>query len=328
MDTIEIIQHLNKLHIIRTQKINGQYYTIYCPIHSNGQERHPSCGILLRDQYRGGRLYKAGFCHCFACGFSGTLQKMLRTILSNRDDISKEAHDWIYQNILNESSEDYEEDSLIPKELFQDNNSNSPVLKSLNINETQLKEYDKTDPYMYQRKLTDTVIERFRVGVDYNYIPYPGSEAVPCITFPVRDEKGNVIMICRRAIYKKNFYMPSNITKPLYGIYELPEKVNKILICESCFNVLTSYVYGIPAVGLFGTGTSYQMDLLKQLDIEEFIIALDNDNAGIKGRERIQRSLKDKSCIVSYIETPKGKDVNDLTKDEFDYLINDRRWIV
>ena len=96
-----------------------------------------------------------------------------------------------------------------------------------------------------------------------------------------------------------------------------------MIIAESCFNVLTSYVYGVPALGLLGTGSGSQLDVLKTLGVSEFVIGTDNDEAGDKGANRIRKALS-QVAIIRRMYLPEGKDINDLTKDEFWEIFNAR----
>lgn len=66
MDVELILNKLQDLELVRLSRPVGEYYQIYCPIHNNGQERKPSCGVLLHDQYKNGKMQKAGFFHCFS----------------------------------------------------------------------------------------------------------------------------------------------------------------------------------------------------------------------------------------------------------------------
>jgi DNA primase len=114
--------------------------------------------------------------------------------------------------------------------------------------------------------------------------------------------------------------MPLDVTKPVYGLYELPDNCKSVIVCESCFNALTCWVYGKPAVALLGTGDPYQINQLKQLGVNEFILALDPDDAGIKGTKRLKRALGSNAICWEIEGIPEGKDINDLTLEEFNNL--------
>ena len=329
MDVESILHKMEESGLIRLHKKNGDFYMIYCPIHSDGNERHPSCGVLLHDQYRAGKTYPEGWVHCFTCGWSKSLPDTIGEILK-RHNMSGSGMDWLKQYVPNFDDSDF--DFLLPKSIVKKLNAKFALqafadiankVEDKFISEEELQEYRYTVPYMYDRKLNDEIIEKFDVGVDMHYVPYGRKREVPCVTFPVRDRRGRTQFIVRRSIGGKSFYLPKDITKSIYGLYELPNNAKTVIIAESCFNVLTSYVYGVPALGLLGTGSGSQLDVLKTLGVSEFVIGTDNDEAGDKGANRIRKALS-QVAIIRRMYLPEGKDINDLTKDEFWEIFNAR----
>jgi DNA primase len=107
--------------------------------------------------------------------------------------------------------------------------------------------------------------------------------------------------------------MPQINPKPIYGLDYI--KSNEVIVCESVINALTCFSYGREAIALFGTGSASQADILKNSNIRHFILALDPDTAGISGTNRLVKALDNK--LVSILPVPKGKDINDLTREEF-----------
>ena len=322
MDVIKILEKMEELNMIRTNRVIGNYMQCYCPLHSNGNEKHPSSGILLNEEYRNGQTYPEGFFHCFSCGKAMSLPNLIEEILKEKNISNRSGLEWLKENVgeFKETEFDY----LLPRNIIQDLNNNFALnyIKSKTqqqreyVSEEELKNYRYTIQYMYERKLTDEVIEKFDVGVDLHYVPAEKVREVPCITFPVRDINGNVLFIYRRAINTKNFYMPAGIEKPVYGIYELPKDSSRVILCESIFNALTCYVYGYPALALFGTGTASQLNQLKLLGVKEFILGLDPDEAGERGATKLKKALKSVS-IIRKMNIPQGKDINDLDFDTF-----------
>ncbi|MBO7697135.1 MAG: toprim domain-containing protein [Acholeplasmatales bacterium] len=53
--------------------------------------------------------------------------------------------------------------------------------------------------------------------------------------------------------------------------------------------------------------------------IRHFILCLDGDEAGFKGSGRFINNIYD-DILVDYIKLPEGKDINDLTLEEFKKL--------
>lgn len=61
MDVELILNKMQEMNLIRLSRRTGNYYQVYCPIHNNGQEKKPSCGVLLQSEYRNGRNYPQGW---------------------------------------------------------------------------------------------------------------------------------------------------------------------------------------------------------------------------------------------------------------------------
>ena len=325
MDVESVLNKMEDMGLIRLSRPVGDYYQVYCPIHSGGQEKKPSCGILLHDQVKNGRKYPAGFTHCFSCGLAKPLPDLITEILKNKQ-ISKSGLDWLKENIPDFDGDVSDFDYLLPKDVSQALNNNyaiSYITANLlhpqvgYVSEQELATYRMTVPYMYQRGLTDEIIEKYDIGFDAKFIPPGRKKPMPCITFPVKDIQGHTLFLCRRSIEGKFFHYPQGVEKSVYGLYELPAGVSSVLVCESCFNALTAVKYGYPAVALLGTGTSYEITQLQRLGVKEFVLCLDGDEAGQRGMAKLKRALRS-VAIIRTITMPVDKDVNDCTKEEFD----------
>ena len=136
----------------------------------------------------------------------------------------------------------------------------------------------------------------------------------------MRNTQGDVVFVARRSVEGKYFNYPRNVEKPVYGLYELPKNCSRVVICESFFNALTCIAYGWPAVALMGTGTPHQIDMLKRSGIREFVLGFDPDEAGDRATKKWRRALRDVGVVWSFEGIPEGKDINDLTLDEFNSL--------
>ena len=331
IDVMMILDKLESMRLIKTSRQVGNYMQIYCPFHADGKEHKPSCGVLLNEEYRGGTKYPQGWTHCFSCGFAKPLQEMITELLKLHN-INKSGFDWLIENIPDFDPGNHSElDSLISGTSFKAVFDKYAVnyLQSVTepvqqyVSESELSLYRYTVPYMYERKLTDEIIEKFDVGYDANWIPSGRKRKTPCITFPVRDISGNTLFLCRRSITGKLYNYPKGSIKPVYGLYEIPSRCKSIIICESIINCLTCWTWGYKAVALMGTGNSYQIQQLKELGVQEFILCMDGDDAGRRSTDKLKRFLKS-VAIVWTVNMPDGKDVNDLSKNEFDLLYENR----
>lgn len=329
MDVVQILEKLELLGFIKLYRVIGNYQQIYCPFHSDGQERKPSCGVLLKEEWRNGQKYPKGWVHCFSCGYVNTLPEAISDMLEAKS-IPKSGMDWLIENIPGfEGSSEFE--FLVPETLMSTLQNQYALdyiqrqtYPAINyVPESELATYRFTVPYMYERKLTDELIDKFDVGVDLNWVPEGRKKPLPCITFPVRDIEGRTLFLCRRSIEGKFFHYPEGVTKPVYGIDMVPPDCKSVVICESIFNCLTCWLYGYPAVALLGTGNAYQIQQLKTLGIREYVICMDGDDAGKRATKKLQNALKT-VAIVWKINMLPGKDVNDLSKDEFDQLYKNK----
>lgn len=317
-DDLEVLQELKRQlefnGILRFAdfKVGQRNIQFNCPIHNDGQERKPSCGISTVNQ----EGTPAGTVHCFACGYTATLEEMVSNCFG-KDDNGAFGKEWLIKNFLTVSV-----DSRKTIELNFSRDKNNGIVEQY-ISEEELDSYRYYHDYMYKRKLTDEVIEQFDVGYDKHFELKDKEGKVKsvlrCVTFPVRDVNGNTLFIARRSVDTKFFHYPEDVQKPVYGLYELPKDAKEIIICESIFNALTCYVYGRPAVALLGLGTPYQFEQLMKLPCRKFIMALDGDDAGKRATVRLKKALGKGKLVTSFI-IPDGKDVNDLTFDEFKNL--------
>jgi len=328
MDVELIIDKLEEFGLLRKNRRVGNYMSIYCPFHNGGQERKPSCGVLLHSEYRNGQQYPEGWTHCFTCGCAYTMEQAVAEMLKNHS-ITTSASEWLAENVPGYQPDEIER--LIPQNIADILSSKlavNNILDQLNqkveyVSEEELAKYRFTVPYMYERKLTDEVIAEYDVGYDANWIPEGRKKPVPCITFPVHDKFGNTVCIIRRAIATKLYHVPAGVQKPVYGIDKLPPGASSVVICESCINALTCRTFGYNAVALLGTGTAYQLQQLKELGVAEFVICMDGDEAGRRATEKLKKQLSS-TAIVWCMHMLDGKDVNDIDKDMFDKLYAER----
>lgn len=307
---------INGINLFATFKQGPTDIQFNCPVHANGQERKPSCGITTIDKRSGDKLTPAGTVHCFTCGYTSNLQEMISHCFG-KDDAGMFGTQWLIKNFLTVSIENRKELEL---DMSRHRGRRDEITY---ISEEELDGYRYYHPYMYERKLTDEVIEKFDIGYD-NHFELKDKDGrvkgiLQCLTFPVRDVNGNTLFIGRRSVNSKVFHYPSSIEKPVYGLYELPEEVDEIIVCESFLNALTCYVHGKVGVALMGLGTEYQYQQLKRLPCRKFITGFDPDEAGYRATERFKKAMKGHKLVTTYV-IPENKDINDLDYHDFTNL--------
>lgn len=265
-------------------KPNNDNVQTNCPFHKNGQEKKPSFGIRNTD----------GKCHCFTCGWSGTIDRMISDILL-KDDDGDFGRKWLIQNFTATEIE------TRPSISFERRTVQKCTPQY--ISDEILDSYRYVHPYMYQRHLTDDIIERFDIGYDKD---------TECITFPIRDIDGNCVFVARRSVNYKYFNYPSGSEKPVYCA-DIIKKGNykTVWIVESFLNCLVCWKHNIPAVALIGTGSDSQYDILKNLPVRKYVLALDPDEAGRKGQDRLRKHLSNHKQLTEIVY-PDDRDINDL----------------
>lgn len=283
---------IDKLHKI---VIASRDARITCPYHNEGRERKPSCGVALY----GDKNTPQGIVHCFACQKTVSFTQFISDCFNVNDD-GKYGERWLEDNFVFLDNRDSLNIDLT--------RSHQNVVKY--VSEAELDKYRYTHPYHYKRKMTDEIINMFDLGYDKN---------TDCVTFPVWDEKGRCVFVARRSVNGKFFNYPEDASKPVYALNKIPKDVTSVIVVESFFNALTLWTWGYYAVALLGLGSEEQYEILRKSDIREFILCFDGDDAGRKATNNFIRNLgKDK--FIKVITMIEGKDVNDLTQEEFEAL--------
>lgn len=281
-------QDIARFSAIKSGNLNVQ---TNCPFHKNGAERKPSFGINQVN----------GKCHCFACGWSGTIETMISSIYGKEDN-GAFGKNWLIRHFNSTEVESRQQIVNLPRI-----RSASVAKTETVVSEEELDSYRYYHRYMYQRGLTDELIEKFDIGYD---------KATNCLTFPLSDVDGKVLHIARRSVVSKFYQYPENSNKPIFGLFEcLQAKATEVYICESFFNALTLWKLGLYAVALLGTGADYQFELLNQMPFRSYVLAFDPDEAGRKAVKRSRRYLGRTKIIKEVEYLKKDIDINDLQED-------------
>lgn len=317
----DLAQHgVDRFHQFRR---NGDNIQTSCPFHKNGQERKPSFGI-------NGEIDK---CHCFSCGWAGTIEEMISELYGYQDE-GKFGKRWLIKrfNIIEIETrpnimEGFHGREIINKrytrelgkmgtvfskagrtEIKEIKRGTETVGTAAGANGTTEEELDKyryIHPYMYERGLTDEIIERFDIGYDRERKE---------ITFPVRDIEGRCVFVAGRSVKSKFFRLPKGKDKPVYQGYRfISGYYKKAYITESFLNCLTCWKYDKPAMAMIGTGNQKQYEILNKLPVREYILAFDPDDAGRKATERFKKNIHGK--IIKELVYTDNRDINDLQEE-------------
>lgn len=290
----------NGIFLLNDIKPTGDNIMITCPVHKDGHEHKPSCGVSIVPKYQGSKIIEPGTVHCFTCGYTAPLTSFISNCFGYKDG-GIFGNKWIKAQYNT---------GLTPKtRKVELNLSRQPITRGElpNVPEEVLQGYRFTVNYMYSRGLTDDIIEQFDIGYDHKD---------DCITIPVPNLKGEVKWLQRRSIIGKRYYIPSGINKTDYllgasEVLKLKLYKQPVYIVESPFNMLTLWKLGLPAICIFGTGGGNQYKMLNKLPIRHYIIALDPDEAGKKGSRKLLHNLG-KTKLLSNVNYIDQRDINEL----------------
>lgn len=301
--------HASGSHLLSAKKVTGRNIMYTCINHAGGTERKPSMGITTEDIDRDGKITKAGAVNCFTCGYTADLPEFVSNCFGLKD-AGYQGFKWITSHFVNLAIENRRDIELD----MSRNRTRSDELRA-GIGEVELASYRFTHPYMYERKLTDKVIDYFDVGYD---------RETKCLTFPVHDLRGVPLFLQRRAVKGKRFQndvttLKGNVLYGLYHVYRNLEWIEELYVTESIIDALTLWTRRKAAVATMqAIPTVTQLEMLRKVPIRKIINAQDNDKAGYRGAYRIKDALGDHKLI--YRADFPTKDINLLYEDEIDNI--------
>lgn len=284
---------------------NNSNIRITCPCHKDGFESRPSCRVLVETDVPD---LEAGYAYCFACGYYGCFTKLIGDLFDKDQAFGEE---WLLDRFG---------DVFVTQDIILDPIviNNPPIKKSITyMNEEELLKYDFYHSYMWQRKLSREIVDRFRVGYDHDR---------DAITFPVYDEKHGLVMVTARSVRSKYFWIPSTTEKPIYLLYDvLDRKFDTVLITEAQLDALTAYSWGYPTIATMGVPSEHQIQLLNSCGIHQFITVFDNDESGRKFTQRLKTKLRKDIFVDTFNWSGINyKDINNFTKEEFDSAMQEQ----
>ena len=281
----------------------GDDILVTCPHHDGGHEKTPACNIYIGNDTK----LPYGYFNCFVCGEKGSFLKFVAECFDAPESYAKA---WLLKNFGGE---------LIAKNLFMGEpivlNRNKGIKKHLD--ESILDQYQTWNPYLAKRKLSREICELFKVRYDPKYRQ---------VIFPAYDMKGNLVMLAKRSIDTKSFYLDKDVEKPVYCLdYVMKNNIKTVLITEGPFDCLTGWEYGFPTIATFGKISDYQIEQINKSCINIIYAAFDNDAAGRSFLETLKRKLTKRIIVIETKFPANKKDVNDLSKEELQEIIKNAR---
>lgn len=281
----------------------GDDILVTCPHHDGGHEKTPACNIYIGNDTK----LPYGYFNCFVCGEKGSFLKFVAECFDAPESYAKA---WLLKNFGGE---------LVAKNLFMGEpivlNRNKGIKKHLD--ESVLDQYQTWNPYLAKRKLSREICELFKVRYDPKYRQ---------VIFPAYDMNGNLVMLAKRSIDVKSFYLDKDVEKPVYCLdYVMKNNIKTVLITEGPFDCLTGWEYGFPTIATFGKISDYQIEQINKSCINIIYAAFDNDAAGRSFLETLKRKLTKRIIIIETKFPANKKDVNDLSKEELQEIIKNAR---
>lgn len=255
---------------------------VKCPFHE--QDKTPSLSILLQDR---GNL-RAGFAHCFACGWSGNY-KQVEEALGYPLPIDPEIR------------------SVMEKGQHTIRKSTS-TLRTAVAQDTLLRKDEL--PFRYSRYLESRGIGE----VIQRYNKVYQSEL---LTMPFFNPYGQYIGSVARSVTENKFYQVNGTIEYPLGIEEIrPEDF--VYVTEGQIDMMSLQECDCKAVSLGSVSNYKTLKHLKNLNV---CLAFDNDEAGQKAVELTSQYLKSLRGLNVYrVNIPHTfyahdiKDVNDLLR--------------
>lgn len=311
---------------------------VTCPVHKNGQEHKPSCGISKLDLVRNEKRYPAGTVHCFTCGYTADFFEFVSLCWGTTDRNYGKRYILRKFNTMNIA-----ERPDIKLNYQRTQNRESPYKY---LDESILGQYKYTSDYLIQRRFELNTILFYEFGLNTQN---------NAITIPVRDHTGGLVFIKQRLLNPppgtSKYLNTTGIPKQylLYGynhILKLIESINNkscnnkkleenykrygVILTEGEFNAAYLMQNGYPAISLLGrilfedrrNKTLQQKELLLRYGIRQLVIWMDFDLPGLEAREQIIRQTS-RNFIVrvpNQENFPNYNDANDFSKEDLDKI--------
>ena len=227
-------------------QVKGDNILVTCPHHGNGTESHPACNIYVGDDSN----IAYGYFRCFVCEEQGNFLKFVAECFDSSEEYAK---NWLLKTF---------DGQIVERQVFMDDPIDLKALaikkKPKVLDEKVLDQYQSWTPYLAKRKLSRQICE-----------------------LPAYDIKGRLVMLPKRSIDTKTFYLDKDVEKPVYCLDKIQkENYETALIVEGPIDCLTGWEYGYPTIATLGRISDYQIEQINKSCISVLYIMFDNDDAG------------------------------------------------
>ena len=318
---VDIIRLFESFGVTLNRK--GKGYAGLCPWH---EDREPSLSV---DQEKG--LY-----HCFGCGESGDVVSLVEKMKGLR---FREAMEYLKRNTGSVQPQKRRVKKItVQQEKPEEKETHSEITLTTITEHYHKRFYDSSEAraYLAGRGIrSPETYTRFRIGFADGSLPAILSNGQKGrlkelgvlratgrehfyhhITIPIVDDTGRSVGLYGRSINDRNkvkhLYLPGKHK----GVFnrKASKVFEEVILTESIIDVLSLIELGFENVqALYGLNglTPEHLETLRDDRVKTVILALDSDEAGRKGAEKLKNLLISESFGVKIIFPPQGKDWND-----------------
>lgn len=296
-----------KQGLMKDMRDVGTDIMLTCIYHGEGRERKPSLGVIKESIQRGDIKYPSGTFYCFTCKERGDILKLIGDVMGiGRMDAFK----WLLNNYL------YSTDSRVinidvRRSVLRKDILSTDIAEAFHrsyMGEVEAREYLEG-----KRKIDEEIVRKFKIGYSPEY---------NTLVFPIFDREGDLRAFKDRSLVGKMYKNEKGTDKGLFGIH-LVTPSNRIWLVEGEIDCMTLWGWGIEAISIMGSDISEEQARLLAIVSNEFVIALDNDEAGRKGAKKVVEKLRRYGIkTFNLVYKTNKKDFNEMTKDEFDRLVS------
>lgn len=301
MDYLELAQQLGIQGFVR-----GNEFRARCPLHN---DNHPSFSLNRTT----------GAWKCFSrCGH-GSFQNLVQAVLGCS---VQEAYEWVASN-----------------------GSKATVDRAISSLEAQLfpqqplavpstgQGWEAYFRSISSFEMPNWFLDRGFTWQTVNHWNIRYSSVLDAVTVPVYWQQQLVGTVTRNHNPSLPKYQNSpNLPRSEILFGEISRSSTYIMICEGALDLLWLWQNGYNAIGLLGNDLSEkQIELLRQYRFNEIVLALDNDEGGRSGTEKISRLLIQHGWLLHLTTikfSPDKKDPNDCNPGLLQELFEQRKSIL
>ncbi|MBU4312667.1 MAG: toprim domain-containing protein [Candidatus Omnitrophica bacterium] len=312
------------------------------------EDIHPSCSVNCQT----------GFWHCFSCGMGGSIYKLAKLLGKTMKDNNGGDVDMDSKGAVSEIDK-HNNGDVIQEERLINERKISLLRECAEFYHRQLinaKRGNLGEKYLISKRIARKMVRKHKIGLacksglkeylldkgytlqeclDCGVLVLSNNEAVDAfkysVVFPLI-VGGKVVYLVARRLEENAKPKYLNIKGTIRWLYneDILSNINKVIIAEGISDTLTLIQNGYHVVGALGAGLFKQEFKDKFVHIKTKYICYDNDLAGFKGMEEVDKIF---DHDLKVIVLPEGiKDINEFFKDyetrDFNGLVKKAKWFV